>query len=185
MFVPLQTAVGVLRENPELALALGVCLRAALAWQRGLSWYEYRTLHGIRRLAFPTLQQYAPVAPFVRRKGGRDDAEFLTTRRGTVRATVRQLREAGGTLHLISSIKRRPSDHGDPLSRAHLVWTHADGRQTEAYLFANSDGTTDVYAHVETSVTDPVGHLTETQTNGDARAVVRSAYPWVTRDYAR
>lgn len=175
MFVPLQVAVDVLRDTPELALALGILLRVALAWQRGVSWYEYRTLHGLRRLVFPALQQHLPIAPFVRRKGGRDDPEFVTTRDAGVRKTVRRLRAGGGTLHLISSLKRRPAEYGDPFSRAHLVWTHANGRQTEAYLFANDDGTTDVYAHVETSVSDPEGHLSDTQTDGDARNVVEIA----------
>jgi hypothetical protein len=47
--------------------------------------------------------------------------------------------------------------------------------QTEAFLFANDDGTTDVYAHHEVSVTDPDGHLEARQRNGDPRGVVRDA----------
>lgn len=172
--LPMQTALELFRQYPEAALILGVVLRAGLAWQRGLSWYEYRTLHGLRLLVFPVLDSLAPVA-LINPKNDRDDQEFLTTYRGTVKATAMQLTEAGGTLHLISSVKRRPEGHGPTLSRAHVVWPHADGTQTEAYLFQNSDGTTDVYAHVETSPEDPVGHLTDRQYNGDKRGVVRAA----------
>lgn len=168
-------AVELMTQYPELAVALSILLRVGLAYQRGLSWYEYRTFHGLRRLLFPLLDARFPIVSFVNRKGGRDDAEYLTTRRATVPATVRQLMEGNGSLHLISSIKRRPDDYGDPLTRAHLVWSHADGRQTEAYLFQNDDGTTDVYVHTEESVTNPVGHLTGKQRDGDLRGVVRDA----------
>lgn len=174
--IPLATpVVDTLTEYPELAAVLGVVLRGVLAWQRELSWYEYRTLHGLKRLLFPVLQASTPFDSFVNTKGGRDDAEFLTTHPESVRATVRQLRRHGGSVHLVSSVKRRPAEHGDPLTRAHVVWTHSDGRQTEAYLFANDDGTTDVYAHAENSATDPVAHLTRGQHDGDPRGVVRAA----------
>lgn len=166
--------VDLLVESPELAVALGLLLRAGLAWQKELSWYEYRTLHGLKRVAFPTLEALMPGNLFVNAKGGRDDAEFLTTVDASIRETVRDLRADGGSLHLISSIKRRPTGNGDTLTRAHVVWTDG-GDQTEAYLFANDDGTTDLYAHVEASVTDPVGHLTGPQTDGDPDDIVSDA----------
>jgi hypothetical protein len=53
------------------------------------------------------------------------------------------------------------------------VWHHVDGKQTEAYLFRNNDGSTDLYAHVETSVDDPLGHLTDEQLDGDTRGVLK------------
>ena len=162
-------------DHPEAALLVGLLARIGLAWQSELSWYEYRTFHGLRRLLFPRLQTLLPFDRFVSRKGGRNDAEYLTTHPADVRTTVSRLRRGGGTLHLISSVKRRPADHGDPLSRAHLRWAHPGGRQTEAFVFANDDGTTDVYAHAENSVTDPVAHLTRGQHDGDPRGVVRAA----------
>jgi len=42
-------------------------------------------------------------------------------------------------------------------------------------LFLNDDGTTDVYAHIENSPTDPLAHLTTGQHDGDPRNVVHSA----------
>lgn len=164
-----------LTENPELALVLGLLLRGVLAWQRELSWYEYRTLHGLKRLAFPALQRVVPLYPLVTEKGGRDDAEYLSTEEDTVRAVVRRLRAGGGSLHLVSALKRRPAANGDPLTRAHLVWT-GGGKQTEAYLFQNDDGTVDVYAHREDSVTDPAEHLDgSNQEDGDPEGVVAKA----------
>lgn len=169
--------VDFLAANWWAVLALAVVMRAGLAWQSDLSWPEYRTAHGIRRLLFPVLQRRAPLGfdSFVNRKRGRTDDEYLRTVDADVRATVGRLRAGGGSLHLISSLKRRPADHGDPLTAAHVVWTHDDGSQTEAYLFANDDGTTDAYAHHETSVADPDGHLTDPQHDGDPRGVVTDA----------
>jgi cold shock CspA family protein len=173
--VPIQTAVDVLTDRPELAAALIVVLRLARAWQSDLSWYEYRTLHGFKRILFPALESTAPVS-LVNDKGGREDAEYLTTRKATVTDTVRTLRQGGGSLHLVCSVKRRPATHGDPLTRAHVVWHHPDGNQTEAFVFANDDGSTDVYVHYEPAPTDPVDHLQgDEQVDGDPRGVVRAA----------
>ena len=171
--LPLQSAVDVLSQNPELALLLGLILRGVRAWQTELSWYEYRTLHGLRRWLFQPIDD--TVISTINEKGGRDDAEYLRTVDASVHKVARQLRDAGGSLHLISSVKRRPDTHGDPLSRAHVVWTLHDGQQVEAYLFGNDNGTTDVYVHEETSVDDPVGHLTDPQEDGDTRGIVTRA----------
>jgi hypothetical protein len=72
-------------------------------------------------------------------------------------------------------VKRRPTDHGDPLSIAHIVWDHGTD-QTEAYLFRNDDGSTDVYAHFEPSPETPAEHVnSDNQQDGDPRGVVRDA----------
>lgn len=177
----LQNAVAVLTEHPELAFVLALILRAGLAWQGELTWYEYRTLHGLKRLLFPVLDRRLTFVSFVNPKGGRDDPEFLRTLDYSPAYVVGTLRQAGGSLHLINALKKRPASPlmGDSLTAAHVVFTHDDGMQSEAYLFDNGDGTTDVYVHVETSVTDPVGHLTDAQTDGDARDVVADALPEV------
>jgi hypothetical protein len=166
--------------NPVVLVALAIIMRAGLAWQRSLSWPEYRLLHGLKRAVFPILQRYDPTGfrEWVNRKGGRDGPEYVRTVPGGIKDVAGHLRAAGGSLHLLNSIKRRPPGHGDVLSGAHLVWTHADGTQTEVYLFDN-DGPNgvDVYAHHETSVTDPEGHLSDGQTDGDPRNVVSLAFP--------
>jgi hypothetical protein len=58
---------------------------------------------------------------------------------------------------------------------AHLVWTHDDGTQSEAYLFRGADGGIDIYSHGEPSVTTPKEHLEGEQIDGDPRGVVRDA----------
>ena len=97
------------------------------------------------------------------------------TREQSVKAVWKQLVAEGGSPHVVNSLKRRPGpDGGAEYSAAHVLWRH-DGHQTEAYLFRNSDGTTDVYAHFEPSVLDAVDHLAGEQTDGDPEGVVRRA----------
>jgi hypothetical protein len=171
--------VGVLLDNPEVLVALVILLRAGLAWQRSLSYPEFRTVHAAKRATFPTLQRVTPSGlSFVNTKGYRDDAEYLLTVDESVRAVAQRLRAGGGSYHVISSIKRRETPDGPQYSRVHVVWTHEDGQQTECYLFPavdNGDGRTDVYAHLEASVTDPDDHLDGPQPDGDPRGVVRDA----------
>lgn len=163
-------------EYPWVVPIVAIALRALLAWQSSLSWPEYRTLHGIKRLVFPVLDRRVPVLSWVNAKGGRDDAEYLTTVDTGVRATTRRLIDGGGRLHLLNSIKRRDGDAGDPFTLSHVVWLHGDGTQTEAYLFRNDDGTTDVYAHHEPAPSKPLAHLGgEDQSDGDVRGVVTDA----------
>jgi len=171
-------AVELLREYPQLVAVVAIVARVARAWQASLTWPEYRVLHRFKRGVFPPVDYYAgSLILWVSEKGGRGDAEYQTTAIGTVRDTVRVLRDAGASLHLLSSLKRRPADFaggdptGDTLTDAHLVWT-IDADQVEAYLFRNDDGTVDVYAHTEASVDDPLEHLTGGQTDGDAYDVL-------------
>jgi hypothetical protein len=162
----LDTLPTLLEQYPALLAALALVMRAVLAWQRSLTWYEYRTLHGLKRFVLPRL------GTGINEKGGRDDAEFITTVDRSPRKTVGTLREAGAVLHLVCSLKRRPDG---ALTYAHLIFEHGDD-QTEAFLFANGDGTTDVYAHFEPGPETPLEHLGgDEQEDGDPRGVVRDA----------
>jgi hypothetical protein len=156
-------------QNLELAVLAGIILRAILAWQTELSWYEYRTLHGLKRLVaqlYPS-DTIGPVS-LVNRKGGRDDAEYLGYSEASPREVMRELRSEGFALHLLASLKVRPMSHP---TYAQLVMTHDNGMQTECYLFSAEDGT-DVYAHFERSA-GSIRHLTDTdQVDGDPREVV-------------
>jgi hypothetical protein len=166
--------VELLQENPELVVMLGVVLRLARAWQTGLTWPEYRAIHRVKRGVFPLADRVWP--RFVHNKNGRDDAEYIATVDTSVREAVQALRAAGGTLHVLNSLKRRPDTHGDPYTAAHVVW-YVGGDQVEAYLFRNDDGTVDVHAHTETSTDDPLGHLTDRQINGDEYGVLPALAP--------
>lgn len=169
----------VIATNPALLGVLLVVVVGVLAYQRTLSWPEYKSLHALKRGVLPIIDRRTSWF-VVSDKGYRDDDEYLGTLPAPVTNVARELSDAGGTFHLINSIKRRPlPDGGHAYSAAHLVWFHGGfgGSQTEAYLFSTGDGSTDVYAHHEPSVTDPDAHLSGAQTDGDPRDVVRSALP--------
>ena len=180
-------AVELLREYPALLAAVSVVAYVARAWQAELTWSEYRTLHRLKRGVFPLADRLVgariPVLRWVipsaillvSTKRGRDDPEFLTTIDAPYRDVVATLRRGGGSLHLLNALKLRPDAHGDPVTVAHVVFTHSDGTQTEAYLWANADGSTDVSAHHEPSTDAPLRHLTGSQSNGDVRGVVWDA----------
>lgn len=169
--------VTVLSDNPELVIVLAVVIRLARAYQSQLTWPEYRTLHRFKRGVFPLVYMVTKgKLHLLNEKGGRDDAEYIRTVDKPVRAVVKDLQAAGASLHLLNSIKRRPDTNGDPLTAAHVVWTMDDGHQVEAYLFQNSDGSTDIYAHTESSVNDPLAHLTERQEDGDKYGVLPASY---------
>jgi len=164
--------------DPVPLAALTLVLYALVRWQTTLTWPEYQTLHGLRRRYFAALDALGDRLgrSLVNDKGGRDDPEFLVTVSGSVKDVAKTLTRGGGSYHLLSTIKRRPGDHGDRLSAAHVVWVHEDGQQTEAYLFDNSTATVDIYAHVEAAVTDPENHVGGgEQVAGDKRQVIADA----------
>jgi len=162
-------------SNPLALGALTALIVLAVHYQRGLSWREYRTIHRLKQLTFPILQRRSPGGfdSFVNEKGGKDDGEYLVTLNGSLREVTRMLLDGGGSLHLISSVKRRTTDGA--LSDAHVVWFHSDGSQTEAYMY-DDGGKVSIYAHHEASVTTPMEHIEDTnQHNGDPRGVVAEA----------
>jgi hypothetical protein len=162
-------------QNPVALALLTVAILALLQYQRTLSWREYRTLHGLKVMLAPIVDRRTTLF-VLSRKGYRDGPEFLATRDAPVAAVWRRLVAEGASPHLINSVKVRPTPDGTrQYSAGHVVWTHRNGTQTEVYLFENPDGTTDVYAHHETGVANPDGHLTDGQTDGDPRDVVRMA----------
>jgi len=171
-------AVELLREYPQLLAVVAIVAETARIYQSRLTWSEFVPIHRFKRGVFPVVDRYAGDAIlWVSAKGGRDDAEYEQTAVGTVRDTVRVLRDAGASLHVLSSLKRRPADFadgdptGDTLTSAHVVWTIGED-QVEGYLFRNHNGTVDIYCHTEASVDDPLAHLTGGQTDGDAYGVL-------------
>ena len=165
-------------NNPELTAILAAVILFVLRYQRGVGWTEYRTIHSLKRGLLPLIDKHTMIFA-VSRKGGRDDGEYISTVDKPLRATFTALRKDGFSPHLINSIKQRPHPNydGPQYSAAHLVKTHSDGYQSEIYLF-DMGGQTDVYAHVERSVTDPQAHLNDTdQQDGDVRNVLPE---WIT-----
>ena len=162
-------------SEPLLLGALLVVLAVLLAYQRTLSWSEYRLIHRAKVLLFPILQTKVNVL-LVSSKGYRA-GEYLTTVDDSVSGVFKSLVRSGGSPHLICSVKERETPEGQrQYSAAHVVWLHNDGSQTEAYVFEAPDGGVDVQAHHEPGVLDAEAHLDgSNQTDGDPRGVVWSA----------
>jgi len=169
---PIPDVVVLLQENPEAIALLTVVVRAIIVYQRQATWSEYRAIHRFKRGVFPLIYAVTRGAlHLINDKDGRDDDEYVTTTSASVREVVKAFKADGASLHLLNSIKRRPDEHGDPLTAAHVVYMVGDD-QVEVYLFRNNDGTTDIYAHTEASVEDPMAHLTERQRDGDQHGVI-------------
>jgi hypothetical protein len=163
--------------DPVVLAALVLVVAAVIQYQRTLTWPEYVALHTLKVRFLPLLDRVWPHAVHV--KHHREDPEFITTVTRPPRIVWKRLVRNGAAPHLINSVKRRPVppfEQGDTqLSVAHAVWFHDSGDQTEAFLFTNDDGTTDVYSHYEPSVLRPEDHLSGEQVNGDPKGVVRMA----------
>ena len=156
---------------PYAYAALLLIIIAAVAYQRTLGWRTYSKLHRLKVRYLPLIDRLTPAFVVANKRAPGDDAEYLTTVTQPVQATFEQLTAAGGSPHLINSVKRLPDGS---YSDAHVVWIHDDRSQTEAYLF-DAEGGTHVFAHHETSVLDPEGHLSDPQQDGDVRGVVKDA----------
>jgi len=164
----LEALEGLPTWGPVAVLAVVV---AVVLVQRTLGWGTYRRIHRLKIRVLPLLDRYTSLFVVSNKGLPGDDDEYLTTVDMTVRDTFETLTAAGGSPHLLNSIKRLPDG---TYSAAHVVWIHGDNSQTEAYLFDAGDGT-HVYAHHETSVLDPEGHLSDPQRDGDPRGVVADA----------
>lgn len=163
-------------SEPVPAALLVLAVAAILWWQKSLSWTQYRAIHRAKVRLLPVLDRIWPHA--VHAKGGPDDPEFIASVGAPPREVFERLVAGGGSPHLVASIKERPAlESWGRRSVAHVVWTHDDGQQTEAYLFRGgaTGRETDVYSHFEPSVLDPGEHLTGEQHDGDPRGVVRGA----------
>jgi len=151
-------------------LAFGV-----IQYQRTLSWTEHRQYHRVKKRVLPWLDRVWPHA--IHEKGGTDDPEYIATWECSLREAYDTLSKAGLEPNLLSSLKRRP----DGLSDLHMVTYHDDGTQTEVYCFTaganDRRDVVDVYAHHETATTDPEGHLSDTQRDGDPRGVLDGVAP--------
>lgn len=162
--------------DPLLTALVTAIVVAAVAYQRGLSYRRYRALHRAKYAAFARLD---PVArrhgrPLVRTKHGRDDPEFVAAVGFPPERVTRALvADTALDYHLVATAKRRRTARGMQWAHAQLAAFHDDGTQTEVVVFPAADGRgTALYAHVETAVTDPEGHVTDAQTPGDPRGVL-------------
>lgn len=159
-------------SEPLLLGALTVAVIVGAHYQAGLTYREFRFTHVAKCYLFAALDPWARARgrPLVRTKG---DADYVETVDENARAWASTLWGPFDP-HLIATAKRRRVGAGHQWAHSQFVHFHNDGTQTEVYLFANDDGTTDVYAHVEGAITDPEAHLTADQRHGDARDVYKA-----------
>jgi len=178
--------------EPAAWIAVSLVMYALLRWQRTLSYHEYTAIHRVKRRILPLIDRLSrPIIRGVRRqspalgsvarftiphliheKGDRSDDEYMATWELSRRELYRAITDEGWSPHVLSSLKARSYAAEIQYSDVHAVYQHGDGTQTEIYTFTNPDGTHDIYAHHETSVVDPQGHLTDPQQDGDPRDVI-------------
>jgi len=164
--------------NPALSAALTVVVLALVHYQSGLSYREFRAIHIVRCRVFALLNSWA-------RKRGRplvataappgESSAFVMHVGDTPRAVARRITDVFGP-HLVATVKRRETAEGWQWAHSQWVQKHGDGLQTEVFLFAAPGIGTAVYAHVETSVTDPEGHITDAVRPGDGRGAFKTAF---------
>jgi hypothetical protein len=155
-------------QDPLFIAVATLVIIAAVAYQRDLTYREYREWMRLKRRLFPILDRLEPFgfSSFVHEKDvPKDDDEFYAHTDLEPRELWRRLTAEGGDPHLVSSLKRRPVGQ---LSKWHFVWMHGDGTQSEVYIFP--DGA--VYVHHETGVQDVDGHLSDGIEAGDVRGVL-------------
>lgn len=158
-----------LLANPAFVLGLTLVIVLAYHYVAQIPYREFVVLTQVKHRLFAAL---APIAAqrglrLVTTKQYREDDEYLVTLDRPVRAVALAIRDAGFDQHLIAGSIRRETPEGRQWAHTHWAAQHRDGTQTEAWVFPNHDGTTDVYAHREESVFDPDGHLSEPYTPGD------------------
>lgn len=169
------TVPELLAAEPLLAAALTLAILAVVGWSHTMTYTEFRLAHLAKCYLFDALDAVARrrlSRPLVHVKRGRD---YVRTVGHDPRRVAQYLHDRDATPHLVATAKAREVEGRRQWAHTQWVWFHDDGSQTEAYLFRDDDGATDVYAHHETAVTDPDGHLTDGQTHGDPRGVVRDA----------
>lgn len=168
-----------LLSNPLFLFVLAVAILLTYQYVRQMPYSEFVLLTQLKHRVFLLLDPFARKRGLrlVTNKGYREDDEFLTTIDFTPRVLAKRFKEEGIDQHIISGSKRRETPEGRQWSHSHYTYQHADGMQTEIWLYTNPDGSTDIYSHYEESVFDPDGHLETPYTPGDPKGVLDDILP--------
>lgn len=115
--------------------------------------------------------------PTIRNIDQRGAGDYVTTAAASPDEVEVALDDAGYDRNLLSTRKYRSAhDGGRQWAVGSYVLDPADTDwQHHVYIFPSPDGGTDIYAHRETSVRDPHGHVTDEQTGGDPNDRVETA----------
>ena len=165
-------------ENPALVLTLTALVAFAVHWQKGLTYREFLMAHRIKCYAFllldPIATRYGRPLVYTKPAAPNSD-EYVRTVQDSPHEVAMQIDDVFSP-HLIATAKRRHTVDGPQFAHSQWRQVHDDGMQTEVYLFQAAGGGTVVYAHAETRVEDPEGHLTDAQYPGDYFGAFASAY---------
>jgi len=163
--------VSFLQQNPELVAILTVVMLVLVQYQRTLTYSEVVKYTRLKQKLAVLLDSYSRKhlnRPLVREKGRLDFVERVDM---TPREFVKRVSPPFEP-NLTSNVKYRVRDDVREKEFVHSQWAYIyekDGerKQTHLYLYAKGD-TVDVFVHVETPVTSPIGHLENPQEHGDA-----------------
>lgn len=105
----------------------------------------------------------------------KSEEDYVTTAHTGQNAIEELLYKAGYRRNLASTRKYRTHhDGGKQWACGSWVFDPEDTMwQHHVYLFRAPNGFCDIYAHRETSVRDPIGHLTDEQVHGDPNDRIR------------
>lgn len=183
------TTVDGLLGNPLLLLGVTVLIVLAYHYIRGMPYAEFvfwtQVKHRVALLlettnlanvaesvglSIPGLRKLSAFIASIRlvtTKQYRNDDEYLLTIEKGPKDLARGFKRIGIAQHMIAGSKRRETPEGKQWAHSQWVYQHADGTQTEIWLYRNGDGTVDIYAHHEESIFNPPGHLNTPFTPGD------------------
>lgn len=159
--------------DPIGILAITAIVVAAYFYQRRLTWRKYQRLHCLKVRFAPVLDGLLPATKEVGYRG--DSPEYVTHLDETPREVFESLVLAGGSPHLINSVKYRVHRGNREYMAFSVVFNVGKQEQTECYGYRGPRGGTDVYSHLETTILDVSGHLEDGGVPGDPRFIVRDA----------
>lgn len=160
-------------NDPLWILAITGIVVFAYFYQRRLTWGKYQRLHSLKVRLAPLLDDYWPATKEVCYRN--ESPEYVTHLDESPREVFESLVKAGGSPHLVNSVKYRVHRGHREYMAFSVVFNVGKQEQTECYAFGGPRGGTDVMAHVETSILDVSGHLEDGGVSGDPRYIVRDA----------
>lgn len=160
-------------SDPIGILVVTTIVVAGYLYQRRLTWGKYQRLHSLKVRLAPVLDE---IWPALKEVGYRNESpEYVTHLDDSPREVFESLVKAGGSPHLINSVKYRVHRGNREYMAFAVVFSVGNMEQQEVYVFPGPRGGSDVQSHLETSILDIDGHLNNGGVPGDPRFIVRDA----------
>lgn len=150
-------------SNELLVSVLTIALLGAVLALRNVGPRRALLVEPIRTVVFRLLDPLARQRgrPLVRDKtDATEEAQTERLSNVTNQELAKALWDAGYRWNPIATKKYRDTEHGRQWSFLSVAYRDSvtDGQQHHVYAFRNPDGTVDLYAHREPSITDPEDH---------------------------